>query len=81
MQERKERGMSELLIGTGLIMTLVFGSMLDSANLKLPVIGLLAAGALMIAGIIAQHVKDKFKAAVDAEVNRRIRERRYEDEV
>lgn len=70
--------MSKFLISAGFISALVFGCMMDSPDLTIPVIGLLASSLVISAGLAIDRAREKFKEAVDAEVNRRIRERRYE---
>lgn len=73
--------MSRFMVGAGFISALIFGSMMDSPNLTIPVIGLIISGLVISAGLAIEYAREKFKEIVDAEVNRRIRERRYEDEV
>ena len=71
--------MPKKLIGAGFLSALVFGCMMDSPNLTIPVIGLIISGLVISAGLAIEYAREKFKEIVDAEVNRRIRERRYEE--
>lgn len=71
--------MSRFMVGAGFISALLFASMMDSPNLTIPVIGLIISGLVISAGLAIEYAREKFKEIVDAEVNRRIRERRYEE--
>ena len=71
--------MSRFMVGAGFISALIFGSMMDSPNLTIPVIGLIISGLVISAGLAIEYAREKFKEIVDAEVYRRIRERRYEE--